>query len=595
MRARARGVRIVMSAAKCSTEADMSALTATIDDRLDCRAFGELCVRCAEVSVDLGGPKQRLLLTVLMCRANAVVRVEELIDTLWPVRPPRNARKNLQVYVSKLRKVFRDRLATINGGYRLRIGPADCDLLRFEQLARTGRRLARDGDPDAVAVLDRALAEWCDRPLPEFGAVPCVAATADRLTELYLSTLEEWAELAVDEGGHRSVLHRLEGHVRPHALRERLTLAWMRALASAGRVNEALAHFDFVRRMLAEELGVPPSRALARLHERLLRGDTMVWPALERERGAGNQLPRDLPDFVGRDSEIEQVRGRLRGGVLVVSGPVGSGKSAFAVRVAHLLADAFPDGALRVEVGEASTEQVLRDVLDMAGIDSARSALAHWRSWVATRRLLLVLDDVRSEETVRALAPGAGASAVVAVGCHRLSGLESALRVDLPPLTDAQSAELLGRIIGPSRMFADLPATQRIIEFCAGSPLAVRTLGARLDALRHLGLTDFAARLAAAPSPLAELTALRERYESLHRTLSARQRRAYQRLAALPAPITHERAVGALADLPGGPEASLESLFECNLLTVADGAEVSAHQLTYGMSAFARSFGRALG
>ncbi len=572
----------------------MSAPTATIDDQLDCRAFGELRVRCAGASVDLGGPKQRLLLTVLMCRADSVVRVDELIDTLWPVRPPRNARKNLQVYVSKLRKVFHDRLATINGGYRLRIGPADCDLLRFEQLARTGRQLARDGHPDAVCVLDQALAEWCDHPLPEFGSVPAVAATADRLTELYLSALEDWAELAVDDGVHRSVLHRLESHVRPHALRERLTHAWMRALASAGRVNEALAHFDFVRRLLAEELGVPPGHALARLHERLLREETPAWPAPARpERGPGNQLPRDLPDFVGRDTEIDRVRTRFGGGVLVVSGPVGVGKSAFAVHVAHLLADAFPDGALRVEVGDRPTDQVLREVLDMAGLDGRRSALAHWRSWVVDKRLLLVLDDVGSEETVRALTPGAGASAVIAVGCHRLSGLESALRVDLPALTNAQSAELLGRIVGPSRMFADLPATQRVIEFCAGSPLAVRVLGARLDALRHVRLADFADRLTSAPSPLDELTALRGRYESFRRTLSARQRIAYQRVAALPSPCPHEQAVAALADLPGGAQVALESLFEANLLTAPE-AEVTAHGLAYDMSAFARSFGRAL-
>jgi DNA-binding SARP family transcriptional activator len=576
---------------------------AAAGDLLDCRGFGELSVLCADLPADLGGPKQRLLLAVLVCRANSVVRVDELIDALWPARPPQSARKNLQVYVSKLRKVFHDRLSRVNGGYRLRIGPADCDLLRFEHLARSGRQLARAGETDAASgLLDQALSEWRDSPLPEFGAVPCVVATADRLTELHLSTLEDWAELEIDEGRYWSVLDRLEDHVRPHALRERLAAAWMRALAAAGRANEALAHFDFVRRALSDELGVPPSPVLGRLHGRLLREETPAWPGTARGRtGPGNQLPRDLADFVGRTGEVRRAVEHFGGGgrgVLVVSGPVGSGKSAFAVHVAHQLEDAFPDGRLLLEVKGRPSGEVLRDVLDMAGLEggnSATHALARWRSWVAGKRLLLVLDDVTSEDMVRALAPGAGASAVIVVGRNRLSGVESALRADLPALSGAESAELLGKIIGPSRLLADLGAAQRLLECCEGSPLAVRVVGARLNALRHVRLADFADRLQGSPLLLDEMSAgeivLRERYESFYSTLSGQQRAAYDRVAALSSPFDHAQAVAALADLPGTAEAALESLFECALLTAPD-AEVSAHSLAYAMSPFAHSFAR---
>jgi DNA-binding SARP family transcriptional activator len=587
--------------------------------------FGELSVR-AEAGgepLDLGGPKPRLLLALQVSRANSALRAEELIDALWEGRPPRTARKNLQVYVSRLRRLLGDRLVHAHGGYLLRLGAQDCDLVRFEQMVREGRRRSREGDPQAaMELLDAAVELWTGRPLGEFGDVPVLTPAVDRLQELFLAALEEWADLEAARGGHHRVLDRLQDHVAAHPLRERLAAAWMRSLAAVGREGEALTHFETVRRALSRELGVTPGPALTVVHRRLLARDT----ADPRRPGPGNQLPRDLPDFVGRAAEVHRVlahfgaapgspggggpspatgagraedlrigdarpgsRGDAEGRVLVVSGPVGVGKSAFAVHVAHLLSSAYPDGQVMVELGGRPLGVVLRRLLDTVGLPGERSvaqALARWRSWVSGRRLLLVLDDAVSGQVVRELLPGCGGSGTIVTSRYRLSGLEAVARVGLPPLTEAEGVELFGGIVGFGRVMTDPAAARAIVGCCEGLPIAVRIAGAKLDALRHVRLADFAARLCAAPSLLNEMTAgelvLRDRYEAFWRDLTDAQRSAYRAVVALPPPYRHEQVAE-----------QAEELLECCLLTPPDG-EVSAHVVVYGMSGFAHAFGRGL-
>ncbi|RSM78153.1 AfsR family transcriptional regulator [Kibdelosporangium aridum] len=567
---------------------------------IECRTFGMFSVLVDGVTADLGGRKQRLLLALLVCRANSVVPVRDLIDTVWGGRPPRTAQKNVQVYISKLRRIFGDRLGHAGHGYRLRIGPAECDLLSFEQAARLGRQLLRDGDTAAAAgLIGQAVAVWHE-PLAEFGDEPSLAAELGRWHELFLTALEDWAELAVESGDHQAALDQLAGHVRPNALRERLGAAWIRALAAAGRIQEALVHYEFVRRTLADELGVDPSPALAEVHSLLLNGSARAArPWGRTQQAPGNQLPRALPDFVGRTAEVDQVTGNLTvhtgHKVVVVSGPVGSGKSTFAVHVAHLVRDSYPDGQLLLDLanpdgGAKPAALVLEELLDMIGLGGSTQKLARWRSWIARRKLLLVLANAMHEDMVRALLPGSGASAVIAAARSRLSGLESVLRIRLTPLTEAESRELLGRIIGPGRILANRDAVRRILDYCEGSPLVVRIVGAKLAALRHITLAGYADRLHATERVLDELTAgesaLRTRHDACYSSLSNLQRAAYHRLATLPPPpFEHDRLVAAMADLPASAEQALESLLECNLLVAPD-SEVTAHGAYYDMPAF---------
>jgi DNA-binding SARP family transcriptional activator len=583
-------------------------------DGPDCRTFGEFAVLINGNPVDIGGPKQRLLLALLICRANSFVHVDELTDALWACHPPRTARKNLQVYVCGLRKVFGDRLTHNGWGYRLRIGPAECDLLRFEELIRSGRQLVHDGDTGvAVELLERAIALWHARPLAEFHNESWLAPELDRRHELLLSALEDWAEVRIEQGRHRAVLDVLEAHVRTQLLRERLGVAWMRALAGAGRAGEALAHYELIRRALGAELGLTPGPALVRAQGRLLRGEGIARSVVGVPATApGDQLPRNVHDFVGRTVEIERVAENFADAcpdVVVVSGPVGIGKSAFAVHMARLLEQRFPDGRLVLDLaaedGHAKpVETVLRELLDMIGFDQhdqhdpPHRALGRWRSWIAGRRLLLLLDNALDEVVVRTLLPGGGCSGVIVISRLRLSGLESVLRVDLSPLTGTQSVELLGRIIGRGRTWADLATTGRILDYCECLPLAVRITGAKLATLRHVRLADYLDRLRAARCPLAEMAAgelvLRERYESFHRGLSRCQQVSYHRVvASLSPPFGHHQVIDALAEGADPAERALESLLECNLLTVPD-CEVSTQTARYGMSAFAYRYAQLL-
>ncbi|CAM3514851.1 BTAD domain-containing putative transcriptional regulator [Kibdelosporangium persicum] len=565
---------------------------------VECRTFGELTVLVDGRAADLGRPKQRLLLAQLLCRANSVVPVKDLVETLWAAHPPRTAPKNLQVYISKLRRTFGDRLGFTARGYRLNLTPDECDLLRFEHLARGGRRLRRDGDADAAAdLLGHAVALW-RAPLAEFADEPGLTADLGRWHEIFLASLEDWAELAVESGDHQIVLDRLAEHVRPHVLRERLGGAWIRALAADGRVQEALAHYELIRQTLADELGVDPSPMLGSVHRELLNGEARP-PNRPGRFAPGNQLPRALPDFVGRAAEADRATETLSGHkghrVVVVHGPVGSGKSSFAVHVAHLLRANFPDGQLFLDLAEEDgtpkpASRVFEHLLGMIGLDcGAAQASARWRSWIAQRRLLLVLDNATHEDTVRAVLPGWGTSGVLVTGRSPLWGLESVLRIRLGALGEAESRELLGRVIGRSRVLADRDAVGRIIGSCEGRPLAIQIVASRLAALRHITLAEFADRLGDPARVLDELAvgglAFRDRLDLFYRTMSDLQRAAYRRLADLPPPpFEHGQIIAALADLAASPDLLLESLLECDVLAAPD-AEVTACYASYDMSA----------
>jgi DNA-binding SARP family transcriptional activator len=555
--------------------------------------FGEFALVRGDSRIDLGGSKQRRLLALLIVRANRPVRVGELIDALWDGTPPRSARKNLQVHASKLRRAVDREVSYIQGGYRLDLEPEACDLLLFEQYAAQGARADRAGDTRTAAdQLGHAVELWTGRPLAEFDDVPAISEAVDEFQDSYWPVLERWAELQLEHGRPGAVLDRLQAYAGRELLRERLAAAWMAALAASGRTNDALAHFASVRRALATELGLSPGPVLARLHARLL--EPAATPA--RRNGPGNQLPRGLPDFVGRTSHVNHAVGRLSAGareVLVVCGPVGIGKSAFAVHVAHLVADSFPDGAILVDVGGREIEAVLRTLLDDVGLrrgDSVRHDRARWRAWLAERRMLLVLDDAVDEDVVNALLPGSGGSCTIVTSRYRLSGIEGATRLGLLPLTEAEGMDLLGRVVGFGRVVADSHAAHRIIALCEYLPLAIRATGARLDSLRHFRLPDYADRLARQSPLIDEMRSgglvLADRYRTFWRDLPAASGSAFRDLLDL-IPPGAAQGPGPISLSPIDlPAETLERLLDCSLLAAPD-AEVSTHVLVYGISRFA--------
>ncbi|MCU1684442.1 MAG: hypothetical protein JWQ81_5181 [Amycolatopsis sp.] len=585
----------------------------------DCRIFGGLSVWIDGGKVDLGGPKQQLVLAVLLCLANSTVSVDKLVETLWSDEPPVTARKNVQVYISKLRKIFGKRLTHSLRGYRLRLGPAEFDLLRFEQSVQAGRDEMRAGNRETcIGLLAGSLEMWDDGPLPEFIGEPFVSGLVELLTARFLAVLEDWAELELDRGGYLQVLVELDKFARDQPLRERCAAIWIRALADAGRVSEALAHYDFVRRALSHELGIEPSRRLADYQQRLLRGERLgiaVPPAAGRPVNGMdkvNQLPRDLPDFVGKVVEVDAVVAELASdqgcGVVVLSGPVGTGKTALAVHAAHLLDASFPDGRVLLELSTLqgrpkSLDTVLDELMGIIGlgrqpVHSTAHALARWRSWVLDRRLLLVLDAADREDVVKALLPGSRRSRVVVTSRRRLSGLESVMRVEPAPFGSDESAELLGRIIGADRLHTDSSAARLIVDHCAGLPLAVRITGTRLSVLRHVRLGDYLDQLVNTESILGEMAAgdldIRSRYERFYLDLPQPQRAAFRILVArLTPPFDHAAVMGALAAITRSPGTMLESLLECCLLSVPNDA-LDDRSTRYHMPDFAYLYGREL-
>ena len=549
-----------------------------LESRLfECRLFGSLAVVVDDAEVDLGGPKQRLVLAILLSRVNAMVPLDVLIDAVWPDAPPRTARKNVQVYVSQLRKVLGDRLGTCGRGigYRLRLTPEECDLVRFRQLAETGRAALHDGDqPLAAALLGQAIRLWTGQPFAEFAYIPYLAEEIDHLLERFLATLEDWAELEVDRGRYGDVLELLDRCARQYPMRERLAALRMRALAATGRSGDALAHFEFVRQELARELGADPSRSLADVHRKLLRGEDVAGatePGRTRPPTVLTHLPRDLTDFTGRATQVREVANIFADehghDTVVVTGEVGLGKTAFAVHVANALASSFPDGRILLKLDNPDgtargTGEVLEELLGViglgAGTRAASYALVLWRSWVAQRRLLLILDGATQESVVSDLLPGSSRNRAIVTSRHRLSGLVSVRRIELGPLTDEESHDLLGQVTGPERLRADPRCAHELVECCAGLPLALRIVGAKLAALRHVGLAEFAARLRGAV--LDELHVgdldLRSRYEAFTRSLSPAQCEAFQRIAALGSAHPED-------------EPAVESLLECGLLAVS--------------------------
>ncbi|MFB9477077.1 BTAD domain-containing putative transcriptional regulator [Nonomuraea salmonea] len=555
---------------------------------LYCSILGPLQVLVDGHDAVIGARKQRLLLALLLCRANAVVPAAELIDALWGETPPRTARKNLQVYVSALRKLTGGRIGFHGWGYRFSAAPGELDLLRFKELARAGRGAIHGGRPATAAeLLGEAVGLWREQPLTEFAHVPGVAREVAGFTDLFLSVQEDWAELEIELGHHVEALAGLDVLAARFPARERIAAARMTALARCGRASEALAHFEELRRHLASELGIDPSPVLKRLYQDILTG-TVARPAPAVR--TTDQLPRDIGDFVGRKPEIHRIL-HEPAAVTLITGEPGIGKTALAVHVAHALAPGYPDGALMVPLGGGGAHDVQHEILESVGVSTAgvhdADVLASvWRSWLAGRRVLLVLDDAPDESSVRRLLPGSGESRVLVTSRSRLSGLESVARVGLGELSDAEGLAFLAAQLGRDRTLAGRAALTALFERYGRSPLTLRLLGGRFARLPHVPLRVLAERLTRAGNVLDEFTAgdvsLRARFEECYRGA------AFAALGALPGPpFSHEELVAALG------ERVIEALLEANVLRMPEidpAAEVAAHALTYTMSPLAHLY-----
>jgi DNA-binding SARP family transcriptional activator/Tfp pilus assembly protein PilF len=495
------------------------------------RVLGPLEVQAEDGWTGVDAPKRRALLAALLAEPGQIVSSARLIDELWRDDPPPAARKLISGYVLKLRRALGDPdgrvVVTRAPGYQLMTGRAEVDAGRFEELVSQGRSALAAGDADrAGGLLAAALALWRGPALADVPRGPIAAAEAGRLEEARLAAVELWAEAGLLHDQGTELVPELRRLTAVHPLRERFWHLLMRALARSGRHAEALAAYEQARQIIADELGADPGPDLQQLHQDILTGDQ----ARPGRPGTGQPVaspspavvPRQLPGaarhFTGREAELEQLSELLgelssTSGTVVVSaigGTAGVGKTALAVHWAHQAAGQFPDGQLYVNLrgydpGEpmpaAETLAAFLRALGVAGQDipaGTGERAARYRSLLAGRRMLILLDNADSVQQVRPLLPGTGACVTVVTSRDSLAGLvarDGARRLELDLLPTADAETLLTTLTG-RRAVADPTATAALAARCARLPLALRVAAEFVAARPYEPLSSLLAELA---------------------------------------------------------------------------------------------------
>jgi DNA-binding SARP family transcriptional activator/tetratricopeptide (TPR) repeat protein len=538
-------------------------------------------------AVRLPSGRARIVLALLCAEAGREVSSDRLIDLAWNGKPPATSATQLHGLISSLRRAFgpaREVIGTGPGGYVLR---ADVDLARMRELVTLARHGLEAGNLDEAADgLGEALALWRGRPFTGLDSGD-LATTADLIEQEYVGALEDYAETELRRGNHALLTQRLAGWVSAYPLRENLCGNYITALARSGRQAEAIATYHQLRQHLTEDLGVDPSRRLQALYLQVLSGD-LSMPGAAVPRPA--QLPAAISDFTGRAEPVAELLDALVGHqdqpaalvISAVSGIGGIGKSVLAVHVAHRAVGGFPDGQLYVNLAGASAEpavpaEVLARLLRDLGVPAgqvpadADERAARYRSLLAGRRMLLVLDDARDAAQVRPLLPGAAGCAVMVTSRARLADLDGARRVDLDELDRGEARELFTRIVGAGRIWAEPEAAEQILRSCSGLPLAIRIVAAKLAARPGWTIASVAARLAAEHDRLAELNcgdlAVRASFRQGFDSLPAAQARAFCLLGAMPFRSFALAPVTALLGLSvGETERTLDALCEAHML-----------------------------
>lgn len=445
--------------------------------------LGDLEVRVDGLLVDIGHVKQRSVLVALLAEQGSPVPLDRLIDRVWGEQATARARDTLYVYLSKLRQVLD--IQREPGGYRLRADSVD--LHRFRTLVTQARGQA---DERALELLDEAIGLWRGPALAGLDS-PWLAEFREELNVERVEAELDRNDLAIKLG--RAVLPELLKAAEQRPVDERLIGQVMLALHRAGNSAEALRHYEALRQRLADELGVDPGAPLRVLHEHILTAEPARTP---------RQLPAPHQWFSGRAAELTEVRGE---GVTVIAGAGGVGKTALAVQWAHQHLDDYPDGQLYVDLrgfdpsGEpVTTEAALRGFLDALGESGGEVSANRYRSLVAGRRLLVLLDNARDTEQVTGLLPGNGSCAVLVTSRNRMPGLltAGAHLVPLDVLGASEAREFLTSRLGRARVAVDPGDLSELLWWCGGLPLALGIVAARAAMNPGLPLSVLADELA---------------------------------------------------------------------------------------------------
>lgn len=493
--------------------------------------------------VTVPGARQRALLASLLLSANVPVSAGALAEAVWDGAPPPGAAATLRSHIRRLRQALEPRMGpritARDPGYLISVGEAELDVLRFEAACRSAST-ARHANrwPEAAADAARALDLWRGPPLLDVPSQLLRDQYVPRLERMHLQAIEDRAEAGLKLGHHDRLIPELRDLTAEHPVHERFHAQLIEALARSGRQAEALETYRQAWRTLMDELGIEPGPQLQRLHQQILDGDPTLAtpppapaglpspppppPPPEPARSAA-EVPRQLPGtasrFTGRAAELARLSqlldlagGQAPGTVVigVIGGTAGVGKTALAVRWAHQVADRFPDGQLYVNMRGYNPDQLFPAADALAGFLRAlgvpgpdippdpEDRAARYRSLAAGRRMLVLLDNVRSVEHVRLLLPGTPTCVTLATSRDSLAGLvarEGAVRLDLDLLPAAEADSLLQALIG-EQATADPAATQDLAAQCSRLPLALRVAAELAAAHPTVPLADLVRELA---------------------------------------------------------------------------------------------------
>ncbi|WP_189275553.1 AfsR/SARP family transcriptional regulator [Streptomyces atratus] len=554
--------------------------------------------------LDLGPARQQRVLAVLLLEAGQVVTADELVDRVWGEHAPQRARPTLYSYLSRLRNALRTAgqdapIARRSGGYVLTVAATAADLHRFRALSARARTTAHAGDETAAAHLfEEALANWQGELCPGMDT-PWFNSRREAAQVERLAAVLDWSDLQLRRGIHTELVTVLAPLAEDNPLDERLAGQLMLALYRGGRPADALNHYQELRRRLVEELGIDPAPPLRSLHQQILISDPRLAPPARDTAPAPahattthptaahaptthpRQLPAPPPLLAGRDSELVCLdkllapQGEPHGGtvlIAVICGTGGVGKTSLALRWAHGWQERFPDGQLFADLqgftpsGEpADPYAVMRGFLEALGADpgslpaTPQAQAALYRSLTAGRRLLIVLDNARDTDQAVPLLPGSPTCTVLITSRHRLPGLAAshgAAQLTLETLDPAEARDLLVRRLGSDRIAAEPGAATELLRHCAGLPIAISVLAARLTTDPMLTLIALAAELREAATPLDALETgepngdMRIVFASSYLALDADSARVFRQFAQAPGADIGLPAAASLTGLP---------------------------------------------
>jgi DNA-binding SARP family transcriptional activator len=491
----------------------------TVGDSLRFRVLGPVEAEIDGVPLPIQRPRQRAILGYLLLNRNMYVSSDRLVDALWDGDGPSTARSQVQTELSRLRRLIRscgvpDPVTTGPIGYTI---PVDSDQLDLDAFTSLVHAASTADNPAAIADLRAALDLWTGTPLEGITAAYAPAHRI-RLEEQRLRTYEQLFDRELAEGRHSDVIPEVCALVKAHPLSERLTAQLVLACYRSGRQADALAAIRSLRARLADEQGLDLGRELQDLERAVLRSD----PALDLPAAHSTvtvstrptppmQVPRSAAAMVVRSAQVAQLDRILLppGGsgdpaLAVVTGAPGVGKTTLAVHWAHRAADRHPDGQLYANLrgfdarqDAADPADVLRQFLVALGEPAAqlpqdRDSLAGlYRTRMAGRTMLVVLDNARDAAQVRPLLPGTADSAVLVTSRNRMVGLvasHGAQSVGVDVFTEREAHDLMARRLGADRV-ADAPeAAAALVGECAHLPLALAMVTARAASRPTLSL-----------------------------------------------------------------------------------------------------------